>query len=107
MKSHRVAGLVGTAAVLFLLSPRLTPLAEAQVNPPPTLPAKPYPPAPRLPDGTPNLGPTEPNRGVWSPAQFQDYAKVLLHPREIPYQPWARKLAMDGPSCAPCRWFNR
>ena len=35
----------------------------AQVNPVPRLPAKPYPPAPRLADGTPNLGPTEPNKG--------------------------------------------
>ena len=87
MKSHRVAGLVGTAAVLFLLLPLLTPVAAAQVNPAPKLPAKPYPPAPRLPDGTPNVGPTEPNKGYWSLAQFQDYAKVLLNPREIPYQP--------------------
>lgn len=95
MKHHRVAGLVGTAAVLFLLSPLLTPIAEAQVNPAPKLPAKPYPPTPRLADGTPNLGPTEPNKGDWSLAQFQDYAKVLLHPKEIPYQPWARRLALD------------
>ena len=78
MKSHRVAGFVWTAAVLFLLSPLLTPMAEAQVNPNPKLPAKPYPPTPRLPDGSPNLGPTEPNKGYWHLAQFQDYAKVLL-----------------------------
>jgi len=95
VKSHRVAGLVGTAAVLFLLAPLLTPAAEAQVNPVPKLPGKPYPPTPRLPDGSPNLGPTEPNKGDWSLAQFQDYAKVLLHPKEIPYQPWAKKLALD------------
>ena len=41
MKHHRVAGLVGAAAVLFLLSPWLTAIAEAQVNPVPKLPAKP------------------------------------------------------------------
>ena len=95
MKSHRVAGLVGIAVVLFLLAPLLTTTAEGQVNPVPRLPGKPYPPTPRLSDGTPNLGPTEPNKGYWSLAQFQDYAKVLLHPREIPYQPWARKLALQ------------
>jgi hypothetical protein len=95
VKSHRVAGLVGTAAVLFLLSPLPMSMAEAQVNPVPKLPSKPYPPTPRLADGTPNLGPIEPNKGDWSLAQFQDYAKVLVHPKEIPYQPWARKLALD------------
>jgi hypothetical protein len=95
VKHHRVAALVGTLAVLFVLSPRLTPMAGAQVNPNPKLPAKPYPPTPRLPDGTPNLGPTEPNKGYWHLAQFQDYAKVLLQPKEIPYQPWARGLAMQ------------
>ena len=95
MKSHRVAGLAGTAAVLFLLSPLLTPVAEAQVNPVPKLPGKPYPPTPRLADGTPNLGPIEPNKGTWNLAQFQDYAKVLVQPKEIPYQPWAKKLALD------------
>ena len=94
MNPHRVARLVGTVAVLALLSP-LAPMTGAQVNPNPVLPAKPYPPAPRLPDGTPNLGPTEPNKGHWHLAQFQDYKQVLLHPKEIPYQPWARKLAMQ------------
>ena len=95
MTSHRVAGLVGTAAALFLLAPLLTLAAEAQVNPVPKLPGKPYPPTPRLADGTPNLGPIEPNKGNWSLSQFQDYAKVLQHPKEIPYQPWAKKLALD------------
>jgi hypothetical protein len=95
VKSHRVAGLAGTAAVLFLLAPLLMPAAEAQVNPVPKLPGKPYPPTPRLADGTPNLGPIEPNKGTWNLAQFQDYAKVLQHPKEIPYQPWAKKLALD------------
>src|SRR5687768_18524006 len=46
---------------------------NAQVNPVPRLPAKPYPPAPRLADGTPNLGPTEPTKGYWHVTQFQDY----------------------------------
>jgi hypothetical protein len=94
VRLHRVAELVGAAAIVFLFAPLVAPV-EAQVNPVPRLPAKPYPPTPRLPDGTPNLGPTEPNRGFWSLSQFQDYAKVLLHPKEIPYQPWAKKLALQ------------
>ena len=68
---------------------------NAQVNPVPRLPAKPYPPAPRLADGTPNLGPTEPNKGYWHLTQFQDYKQLLLSPKEIPYQPWARQIAMQ------------
>src|SRR5207247_6563100 len=95
VKSHRVAALVGTAAVLFLFLPLLTPTAEAQVNPAPKLPAKPYPSTPRLADGTPNLGPIETNKGYWALAQFQDYAKVLQHLREIPYHPWAKSLAIQ------------
>jgi hypothetical protein len=93
VKSHRVAELVGTVAAGILLSLLLTPMAQAQVNPAPILPSRPYPPAPRLADGTPNLGPTEPNRGYWNLTAHQDYAKVLLHPAKIPYQPWAWELA--------------
>ena len=70
-------------------------IAGAQVNPRPVLPSKPYPPAPRLADGTPNLGPVEPNKGYWHLTQFQDYKQVLLYPKEIPYQPWARAVAMQ------------
>ena len=51
MKHSRIAALVGTAAVLFLFLPLQTPAAEAQVNPVPKLPAKPYPTTPRLADG--------------------------------------------------------
>ena len=83
--------LVGTLALLIMCSA----VGSAQVNPLPTLPPKPYPPTPRLADGTPNLGPVEPNKGYWHLAQFQDYKQVLLHPKEIPYQPWARALAMQ------------
>jgi len=50
-------------------------------------------PAPRLPDGTPNLGPTEPNKGYWVPKQYQDYVAVLVDAKEIPYQPWAKALS--------------
>jgi hypothetical protein len=81
--------LVRTIALVIACSALPWP-AEAQVNPPPALPSKPYPPTPRLPDGTPNLGPVEPNKGYWHLAQFQDYKQVLLYPKEIPYQPWAK-----------------
>jgi hypothetical protein len=66
-----------------------TPLA-AQVRAP-KKPANP-PPAPRLNDGTPNLGPIEPNKGYWAPQQYQDYA-AIAEPKEIPYQQWAREVA--------------
>ena len=65
----------------------------AQVNPVPDLGPRPYPAPPRLADGTPNLGPVEPNKGFWSLAQHRDYAEVLVTPDAIPYQPWARALA--------------
>jgi len=49
--------------VLLLLAPSL----EAQVR----APRKPAnaPPAPRLKDGTPNLGPVEPNSGIHLPGK--------------------------------------
>src|SRR3970282_34808 len=93
VRSNRVARMIGIAVVALVSV--LSSSAEAQVNPPPILPAKPYPPTPRLADGTPNLGPTEPNTGYWHLSQFQDYTQVLLRPKEIPYQPWARALAMQ------------
>ena len=95
MTSDRMAHVVvGTAAVMVLLL-AVVPAAAPQANPLPRMPAKPYPAAPRLPDGTPNLGPTEPNKGYWHLQQFQDYKQILLSPKEIPYQPWARALAMQ------------
>jgi hypothetical protein len=53
----------------------------------------PAPPTPRLADGTPNLGPIEPNKGYWVPKQYQDYVAVLKDTKEIPYQPWAKALS--------------
>lgn len=64
MQVRRLSTLIGAVA-LVALAPPFALMAEAQVNPVPVLPAKPYPPAPRLADGTPNLGPTEPNKGYW------------------------------------------
>ena len=74
---------IGTMAVVVACS-ALASIAAAQVNPLPVLPPKPYPPTPRLADGTPNLGPIEPNKGYWHLSQFQDYKQVLLHLKEIP-----------------------
>jgi hypothetical protein len=68
------------AVLLFVLP--LASIAFAQVNP-------------LLANGEPNLGPTEPNKGYWHLSQFQDYKQILIHPKEIPYQPWARALAMQ------------
>src|SRR5262245_32613834 len=59
----------------------------------PSRPAGPLPPAPRLVDGTPNLGSIERNKGYWAPQQYQDYSAILIGTKEIPYQPWARALA--------------
>jgi hypothetical protein len=53
------------------------------------------PPAPKLEDGTPNLGSTIPNKGYWAPTQYQDYTAILTEPKEIPYQPWAAALAAE------------
>jgi hypothetical protein len=50
------------------------------------------PPAPRLADGTPNLGAIVPNKGYWAPAQYQDYT-AIADPKDIPFQPWARAVA--------------
>src|SRR5438093_6103527 len=60
------------------------------------------PPAPRFPDGTPNLGSTTPGRGVWVRIRSRDESGVfdmgaaayLREPRAgIPYQPWAKARA--------------
>src|SRR5690348_9525832 len=55
--THHVARIAGTVAMVVALLQAV----HGQANPDPRLPPKPYPPAPRLADGTPNLGPIEPN----------------------------------------------
>jgi len=59
-------------------------------------------PAPRLPDGTPNLGSPAPGNGVWVRTPSSRAPRVsnmgahpyLLDPKDgIPYQPWAKALA--------------
>src|SRR5262249_15947346 len=72
--------------LLLILIVCASPLA-AQVRAP-RKPANP-PPAPRLKDGTPNLGPIEPNKGDWAPQQYQDYT-AIADPNENPYQPCAK-----------------
>ena len=55
----------------------------------------PGPPAPRLADGTPNLGRTEIGKGAWLPGQVRNYLEILVDPPKsqgIPFQPWARAL---------------
>jgi hypothetical protein len=57
--------------------------------------ARPMPPIPRLPDGTPNLGWSDPAyKGVWRTTQHRDFAAELIERKEegIPFQPWAKAL---------------
>ena len=52
-------------------------------------------PAPRLADGTPNLGRTEIGKGAWLPKLYTDYSAILVDPPKsqgIPFQPWAKAL---------------
>ncbi len=92
MSVCRTAGvLVFASAVLVGSWPGGFSLA-AQVRAP-RPPEGPRPPAPRLADGTPNLGRIDPTKGYWAPAQYQDYTAVLVDLKEMPYQPWARALA--------------
>jgi hypothetical protein len=52
-------------------------------------------PAPRLPDGTPNLGRTQTAKGAWLPKEFTSYSDILVDPPKsqgLPYQPWAKAL---------------
>jgi hypothetical protein len=78
-------------ATISLLVLLMSAVAVAQVRAP--RPPATRPPAPKLEDGTPNLGSIEPNKGYWVPTQYRDYTAVLVGATEIPYQPWARALA--------------
>jgi hypothetical protein len=59
--------------------------------------AGPAKPAPRFPDGTPNLGITPEERGLWLPLDRGDLGRrATLAPVEtIPFQPWAKALYED------------
>ena len=89
--NHVIDVVRAVIAVIFIL-PLISLTAEAQVNPDPALGDRPYPPTPRLADGTVNLGPIEPNRGTWSLRQHREYGEVLISHDAIPYQPWARAI---------------
>ena len=67
---------------------------SAQVRNRPTAPSKP---APHFPDGTPNLGITAQERGLWLPLDRNDLGRrSTLAPIEtIPFQPWAKALYDD------------
>ena len=56
--------------------------------------AKPAPPVPRMPDGTPSLSwVDEANKGVWRTGQHRDFAADLVDKAAgIPLQPWAKAL---------------
>ena len=88
MRDHRITGRIA-GLVLLLAAGALA----AQVRAP--RPPDNRPPAPRLPDGTPNLGSIIPNKGYWAPTQYQDYTAILIDPKQIPYQPWAEALAAE------------
>ena len=80
-------------ALAFILIYSIAAAAAAQVRAP--RPPANRPPAPKLEDGTPNLGSIVPNKGYWAPTQYQDYTAILVEPKEIPYQPWAAALAAE------------
>ena len=60
-------------------------------------PQAPSKPAPRFPDGTPNLGNTAEERGLWLPLDRSNLGRrATLAPLEtIPFQPWAKELYDD------------
>jgi hypothetical protein len=90
MRHRWIPELLATAAVAAFLSwPPVPVIGQVRA---PRPPAGPLAPAPRLPDGTPNLGSIEPNKGYWAPTQHQDYTEIA-EPKEIPFLPWARALA--------------
>jgi len=82
------------AASLIILSVICVPVAAQWLKIPPAVPPGPdgkpnlIAPAPRLPDGHPDLS------GIWEPASPK-YLRNLaadLKPEEVPYQPWAKAL---------------
>src|SRR5262249_44255150 len=60
-------------------------------------PAGPSKPAPHFSDGTPNLGITAQERGLWLPLDRTDLGRrsTLAPVDTIPFQPWAKALYDD------------
>ena len=73
--------------VLLFFGTTISLAAQQQARPKP-----PSPPTPRRADGTVNLGSTEPNKGFFQGRQHWGYEEILIEPKEIPYQPWAKAL---------------
>jgi hypothetical protein len=92
MSVRRIGEVLMIASIAAVCSGPIGLPVSAQVRAP-RPPDGPRPPAPRLPDGTPNLGRIDPTKGYWAPVQYRDYAAVLVDQKEIPFQPWAKALA--------------
>ncbi len=89
MRMRFSAALVSLTTLLVSFFVLLAPPVSAQQQARPKAPA---PPTPRRADGTVNLGSIEPNKGFWMGRQHWGYEEVLIEPKEIPYQPWAKAL---------------
>ena len=98
MRNLRISGLVTVAAVLSLLSFFMTPsgLAQAEAGRGGRgQAARPQIQIPRLADGHPNLGWSDPvHKGTWQSGTHWDYALDLVDRKQegIPFQPWAKAL---------------
>jgi hypothetical protein len=89
----RIAATI-TGAALCILTPSIEHSAATQSRGQAAAPAKP---APRFPDGKPNLGVTPEERGLWLPLDRGDLGRraTLAPVEEIPFQPWAKALYED------------
>lgn len=103
MQGHRISDLVIAASVAVLTAISGVPALNAQTGQPggggdrakAGQTARPMPPVPRLSDGTPNLGWSDPAyKGVWKPVRLRDTADLLIERKEegLPFQPWAKAL---------------
>jgi hypothetical protein len=91
--THRIVFLLVTA--MFVLTTFLEqPLSAQGRNRGSAAPAKP---APRFPDGSPNLGITPEQKGLWLPQDRTDLGRrsTLAPVATIPFQPWAKALYDD------------
>jgi hypothetical protein len=81
------------AAAVWILSPFASKSVWAQARNRAAAPK----PAPKFPDGTPNLGITPEERGLWLPLDRGDLGRraTLAPVDQIPFQPWAKALYED------------
>src|SRR2546428_5698567 len=89
---HRVFVVLVTA--MSTLSPFAAISLRAQGRARTAAPAKP---APRFPDGKPNLGITSEQKGLWLPLDRTELGRrsTLAPVDTIPFQPWAKALYED------------